>query len=669
MPAARRQRAGRATQSNLKKSSKKNEKKKVQSTGKRTFSEFQHKKLYEVLNESSWPDKEVQIKLATDIGLTLRQNAVNNEELTLADKENAAPDQNGNGTEPMEVDETDSQVEEPMEDVFLMESTSGSSNQEIISEIGPFESLVAGLKKYLDKDAKDKFLERYFKTLVETSKSNKEWFNGTSSGTTIISKMRKYFTDTYSSWQWQSVKPIMKEAGYCCGDALQYKKTFSRCDADPTSCLIQNTSWTFFDKESGQTLNFCEFHHKNLNYPVTIKGVVLKKKPRMKPTDLPKEEEDLIECSECRLYFHKSCRDAGQVPNRKCSCNQTVLFSPNQLAISNCSAHMEQMLLDWDTDEETRGIAKRITIRVVSSSKSLETIPEGDKIRDFYGIFGRTVPERISNQRTILAFYQKDGRDILVLAMLAKEYGVGCAVHSGKVVLDMLDTVQFIDPPSSRSKIYRRIIDSYFSYTKSIGFRRVHWWAANPRNQEHDYLFNCHPENQKYAELDKLCNWYKKLVSESETIESKENRVLKMEDIERRDFSFFDDLFINGGYYDKLVTGEHAGIFSSKKSTAEKLEQFRKELTGVKESKSNKKPEKPKENDIFNLDFFKNEEDRGELFINDADPELRSRIAATAETWLTVQRVNRFEFSDEARAISSTSALIKMLIDEQTVPN
>uniref|UniRef100_A0A1I7TPD7 Vitellogenin domain-containing protein n=1 Tax=Caenorhabditis tropicalis TaxID=1561998 RepID=A0A1I7TPD7_9PELO len=81
--------------------------------------------------------------------------------------------------------------------------------------------------------------------------SNKEWFNGTSSGTTIVSKMKKYFTKTHSSEQ-QNVTPILQKVGYCCGDSLQYRKTFTRCDAEPNSRLIQLDHRTFYDEESGQ---------------------------------------------------------------------------------------------------------------------------------------------------------------------------------------------------------------------------------------------------------------------------------------------------------------------------------------------------------------------------------------------------------------------------------
>jgi E1A/CREB-binding protein len=64
--------------------------------------------------------------------------------------------------------------------------------------------------------------------------------------------------------------------------------------------------------------------------------------------------------------------------------------------------------------------------------------------------------------------------------------------------------------------VYQEILLTYFEYIKRKGYESVHIWVCPPiATASQDYLFYCHPEEQKIPDLGRLQAWYGKLLQKA----------------------------------------------------------------------------------------------------------------------------------------------------------
>lgn len=83
-----------------------------------------------------------------------------------------------------------------------------------------------------------------------------------------------------------------------------------------------------------------------------------------------------------------------------------------------------------------------------------------------------------------------------------------------RVYISYLDSVHFFQPRHFRTGVYHEILVGYLEYVKKLGFTTGHIWACPPSEGD-DYIFHCHPPDQKIPKPKRLQEWYKKMLDKA----------------------------------------------------------------------------------------------------------------------------------------------------------
>lgn len=114
--------------------------------------------------------------------------------------------------------------------------------------------------------------------------------------------------------------------------------------------------------------------------------------------------------------------------------------------------------------------------------------------------------------KAIFAFQIIDGVEVCFFALHVQEYGPDCPPPNTRhVYIAYLDSVHFFQPREFRTDVYQQIILGYMAYVKGNGFTTAHIWSSPPA-QGDDYIFYCHPYEQKIPKQKRLQDWYKNLL-------------------------------------------------------------------------------------------------------------------------------------------------------------
>lgn len=62
--------------------------------------------------------------------------------------------------------------------------------------------------------------------------------------------------------------------------------------------------------------------------------------------------------------------------------------------------------------------------------------------------------------------------------------------------------------------MYHEILIGYLEYVKQQGYSWAHIWACPPSEGD-DYIFHCHPPEQKIPKPKRLQEWYKKMLDKA----------------------------------------------------------------------------------------------------------------------------------------------------------
>lgn len=84
-------------------------------------------------------------------------------------------------------------------------------------------------------------------------------------------------------------------------------------------------------------------------------------------------------------------------------------------------------------------------------------------------------------------------------------------VTNRRVYIAYLDSVYFFRPKQYRTAVYHEILLGYLEFVKQLGFVYAHIWACPPSEGD-DYIFHCHPSEQKIPKPKRLQDWYKKML-------------------------------------------------------------------------------------------------------------------------------------------------------------
>jgi hypothetical protein len=74
---------------------------------------------------------------------------------------------------------------------------------------------------------------------------------------------------------------------------------------------------------------------------------------------------------------------------------------------------------------------------------------------------------------------------------------------SRRVYIAYLDSVHFFQPRELRTDVYHEILLGYLDYVKRLGYTMAHIWACPPSEGD-DYIFHCHPPEQKIPKPKRL---------------------------------------------------------------------------------------------------------------------------------------------------------------------
>ena len=80
-----------------------------------------------------------------------------------------------------------------------------------------------------------------------------------------------------------------------------------------------------------------------------------------------------------------------------------------------------------------------------------------------------------------------------------------------RVYIAYLDSVHFFQPRELRTDVYHEILLGYLEKVRKQGYTMAHIWACPPSEGD-DYIFHCHPPEQKIPKPKRLQEWYKKML-------------------------------------------------------------------------------------------------------------------------------------------------------------
>ena len=80
--------------------------------------------------------------------------------------------------------------------------------------------------------------------------------------------------------------------------------------------------------------------------------------------------------------------------------------------------------------------------------------------------------------------------------------------------ISYLDSVYFFQPRQLRTAVYHEILIGYLEYVKQLGYVWAHIWACPPSEGD-DYIFHCHPPEQRIPKPKRLQEWYKKMLDKA----------------------------------------------------------------------------------------------------------------------------------------------------------
>lgn len=154
--------------------------------------------------------------------------------------------------------------------------------------------------------------------------------------------------------------------------------------------------------------------------------------------------------------------------------------------------------------------AGEVHIRVVSSSDKMVEVKPG--MRSRFVDNNEMLAEFPYRAKALFAFEEVDGIDVCFFGMHVQEYGSECAApNTRRVYIAYLDSVHFFQPRQYRTSVYHEILLGYMDYAKQLGYTMAHIWACPPSEGD-DYIFHCHPPEQRIPKPKRLQEWYKKML-------------------------------------------------------------------------------------------------------------------------------------------------------------
>uniref|UniRef100_A0A672T5P4 histone acetyltransferase n=1 Tax=Sinocyclocheilus grahami TaxID=75366 RepID=A0A672T5P4_SINGR len=324
----------------------------------------------------------------------------------------------------------------------------------------------------------------------------------------------------------QEIDPVMQELGYCCGRKLEFSPQTLCCYGKQLCTIPRDAAYFSYQNR----YHFCE---KCFN-EIQGENVSLGDDPTQTQTSINKDQfqrkkndtldpELLLECADCGRKMHQICALHNETIWPSGFVCDGCLKKANATRKENkyTARRLPQTKLGSFLETRVNEYLKRqnlpesgdVTVRVVHVSDKVVEVKPGMKSRFVdSGEMSESFPYRT---KALFAFQDIDGTDVCFFGMHVQEYGSDCPPpNQRRVYISYLDSVHFFQPRHLRTGVYHEILIGYLEYVKKMGFVIGHIWACPPSEGD-DYIFHCHPSDQKIPKPKRLQEWYKKMLDKA----------------------------------------------------------------------------------------------------------------------------------------------------------
>ncbi|XP_037133556.1 histone acetyltransferase p300 isoform X7 [Syngnathus acus] len=334
----------------------------------------------------------------------------------------------------------------------------------------------------------------------------------------------------------QEIDPVMQRLGYCCGRKLEFSPQTLCCYGKQLCTIPRDAAYFSYQNSSpkfgliADRYHFCE---KCFN-EIQGETVSLGDDPTQPQTSINKDQfekkkndtldpELLVECLDCGRKMHQICVlhnetiwPSGFVCDgclkKSNKTRRENKYSAKRLPQTKLGCFLETRVNDF-LKRQNHPEAGEVFIRMVHVSDKIVEVKPGMKSRFVdSGEMSESFPYRT---KALFAFEDIDGADVCFFGMHVQEYGSDCPQpNQRRVYISYLDSVHFFRPRSLRTAVYHEILIGYLEYAKKLGYTTGHIWACPPSEGD-DYIFHCHPADQKIPKPKRLQEWYKKMLDKA----------------------------------------------------------------------------------------------------------------------------------------------------------
>ncbi|KAJ8246212.1 hypothetical protein GJAV_G00265080 [Gymnothorax javanicus] len=324
----------------------------------------------------------------------------------------------------------------------------------------------------------------------------------------------------------QEIDPVMQGLGYCCGRKYEFSPQTLCCYGKQLCTISRDGIYYSYQNR----YHFCE---KCFN-EIQGDSVTLGDDPAQPQTMISKDQferkkndtldpEPFVECKDCGRKMHQICVLHYEViwPSgficdnclkKSGKTRKDNKFSAKRLQTTRLGMFIEDRVNKY-LKRQNHPEAGEVFVRVVASSDKTVEVKPGMKSRFVdTGEMPESFPYRT---KALFAFEEIDGVDVCFFGMHVQEYGSECPFpNTRRVYISYLDSIHFFRPRILRTAVYHEILIGYLEYVKTLGYLTGHIWACPPSEGD-DYIFHCHPADQKIPKPKRLQEWYRKMLDKA----------------------------------------------------------------------------------------------------------------------------------------------------------
>ncbi|XP_063791096.1 CREB-binding protein isoform X3 [Pseudophryne corroboree] len=339
------------------------------------------------------------------------------------------------------------------------------------------------------------------------------------------SRVYKYCTKLAEVFE-QEIDPVMQSLGYCCGRKFEFSPQTLCCYGKQLCTIPRDAAYFSYQNR----YHFCEkcfteIQGENVTLgddPSQPQTTICKDQFEKKKNDML-DPEPFVDCKECGRKMHQICVlhfdiiwPSGFVCDnclkKTGRTRKENKFCAKRLQTTRLGNHLEDRVNKF-LRRQNHPEAGEVSVRVVASSDKMVEVKSGMKSRFVdTGEMPDSFPYRT---KALFAFEEIDGVDVCFFGMHVQEYGSECPLpNTRRVYISYLDSIHFFRPRSLRTAVYHEILIGYLEYVKKLGYVTGHIWACPPSEGD-DYIFHCHPADQKIPKPKRLQEWYKKMLDKA----------------------------------------------------------------------------------------------------------------------------------------------------------